>query len=54
MAPGVLLIFGGLGLDIFGGDLGWIGRLLAPVGAVISFAGVAQLRRDRERHFRQK
>jgi hypothetical protein len=52
--PGATLFFGGLALNIFGGELGWIGGIMMSVGTAISWAGVAQLRKDRKNHIQGK
>ncbi|WP_156390510.1 hypothetical protein [Caulobacter sp. Root487D2Y] len=50
---GATLIFIGLGLDIWGGSWGWLGRILTLLGIVIGLAGAARLREDRKKHLRQ-
>ena len=50
---GATLIFAGLGLDIWGGSWGWLGRILTLLGIVIGLAGAARLREDRKKHLLQ-
>jgi hypothetical protein len=51
---GAMLIFPGLGLDIWGGGWSWLGRILTAVGIAIGLAGASRLREDRKKYLRQR
>jgi hypothetical protein len=49
-----MLIFLGLGVDVWGGSWSWLGRIVTAVGIAIGLAGAARLREDRKKHLRQR
>lgn len=51
---GAILMFLGLGLDIWGESWSWLGRILTAVGIAIGLAGAARLREDRKKQLRER